>query len=147
MIDQSSLTFITAVEVESMKLTPENVMRLAERLLRAKQELAEAQRDWDRLFSAVPSPNASSEASSKETVATRIVGFLNARPHELFDADSVAKQLHINPMTARTTLSRLVSKRVIEKRGHSNYGAIRQEISDTTAPFEFATEEDGELAA
>lgn len=117
-----------------MKLTPENVMRLGERLLKAKQELAAAQAEWDRLVrpadASLPNQN---ERAAKPSISDQIITFLVSREQEMFAADQVASSLNLNLGTAKTTLSRLVSSGIIEKRGHANYGAIRQSERVTSA--------------
>lgn len=119
-----------------MKLTPENVMRVTKRLLDAKQELVNAQAEWDAIFSKKTideSANASS-ITNNETVAERIIVYLDENLNSAFTSDAVAQALNANINTIKTTLSRLVGKGV-EKRSSSEYGSVKKATPVFSAPI------------
>lgn len=116
-----------------MRPQPEEVLKLAAKIVALKQDLAAAQAQWDRLI-----PNSTSTQQVAVAVATkpsprirkgsgigRILTTLSESPENDFDPVSLSESLDIPLGTTRTILSKLVGKKKIEKRGYGKYGALR----------------------
>jgi len=114
-----------------MRVSPEYVMKLTDRVIRAKQELALAQAEWDHLFSAPGQMEITlkEKSVSSDSHRGRVLALLQQSPLEKFDATTIANMFNMNLGTTRTTLSKLVAVGLIEKRGLGSYGACQKMAS------------------
>jgi response regulator of citrate/malate metabolism len=111
-----------------MRPQPEDVLKLAERIVELKGYLASAQAEWDALFTSTISatPNPKVRSISEESGVGRILTLMNASPEKGFEAMALSRDLNIALATTRTSLSKLVSRGRIEKRGPGLYGAVTE---------------------
>jgi hypothetical protein len=81
-----------------MKPSPEYVMKITERVIRAKQELAAAQLEWDRLFAGNGQLEMSlkDKSSDGESNRARIISLLELSPLKTFDAKHIAALFNIH---------------------------------------------------
>ena len=112
-----------------MRLQPEYVKKIADRLLQAKHELAIAQAEYDRMFNSnapTQAPLGEKSKSVREgTGRSRVLAYINDLPREAFDAARISQALELPLPTTRAILSALVTRGMIEKRGNGLYGANR----------------------
>ncbi|MHB1700238.1 MAG: hypothetical protein ACYCSN_08870 [Acidobacteriaceae bacterium] len=116
-----------------MRPQPEEVLKLAERIVSIKRELAAAESEWNAFFPDATNPvaalNGKPGVRGKSSVG-RILALLKTHPNVSFAPKEIADTLDIRLGTTRTSLSKLVQGGHIEKRGPGTYGAIggRQEV-------------------
>jgi len=119
-----------------MRPEPEAVVSLANRIVLLKRQLAEAQHQWDAMFS----EDHPSSATSTPTTAIRKVGsrggvlkgsdagkmlaYINQSPEKDFHPTQISEATGILLDTVRSNLSRLLQKELIEQRGRGYYGAL-----------------------
>ena len=113
-----------------MKPKPEDVLKLAAKIVDVKRELEQLQASWDALFPDAERANEITPAKSERKVrsgsgVSRILSMLAESPESTFEALPLANFLGIPLGTTRTILSKLVKKGLIEKRGAGLYGAVR----------------------
>jgi len=109
-----------------MRPQPEDVLKLAARIVELKGDLAFAEAQWDALFIGTVSANQNPKVRSisEESGVGRILSLMNASPEKGFEAPAISDELNIPLATTRTTLSKLVGRGKIEKRGPALYGAL-----------------------
>ena len=105
-------------------------MKLAERLMAAKRDLATLQAEWDGLFAsetqtAIPfRPSVANRPTGANNGARkRITDMFDKTPNTAFGAKDVAAIFRMNIGSARTNLSKLVKAGRVEKRGVGLYGS------------------------
>lgn len=114
-----------------MKPQPEYVLKLAERLMAAKRDLADLQAEWDGLFATgiqaaipfKPTVVRSRPTGANNGARKRITDMFDQSPEKAFGAKDVAAQFRMKIGSARTNLSKLVKAGRIEKRGIGFYGS------------------------
>jgi hypothetical protein len=111
-----------------MRPQPEYVLKLAARIVELKNNLASAEEEWERLFTTGVPVSASPKVRviSEDSGVSRILALMNASPEKGFEAKTIATDLDIPIATTRTSLSKLVYKGRVEKRGPGLYGAVRE---------------------
>lgn len=115
--------------VEDIRDVDSDIFELQERKKRLEHQLDEMispRSNVINLPAAKPGASRPGRVSSDTSAKRRIQDLLNADPDNRFSADDVSFKLDLPLGTARTNLSRLVRKGLIEKRGFNGYGAVRQ---------------------
>lgn len=114
-----------------MRPQPEEVLKLAARMIDLKRDLANAEKQWNILFPESPARTITAVATERtphvrqKSGVGRILAMLAESPETDFDPASMATSMDIPLGTTRTILSKLVSKGLVEKRGYGKYGALR----------------------
>jgi hypothetical protein len=114
---------------------PETVLALANRIVELKKHLSDEEAKWNAMFGSrdddddyelIPRvPIVRKKTTTREQSGTRrIVAAFEANPLIDFAPMNISAALHIPLGTTRTSLSKLVQKGLIEKRGPGLYGAL-----------------------
>jgi DNA-binding transcriptional ArsR family regulator len=132
-----------------MRHTPEEIHELTSKILELKRKLAEAMREWERMFPDDGNPPAPLIPSAmtktgqlrpqvfESSEAGKILEYINHAPSQEFHPRDLALDLGVQLQTVRATLSRLVKRGLVEKRSFGKYGALTP--TEKEAPSEEKT--------
>ncbi|MHB1022907.1 MAG: hypothetical protein ACYC46_15605 [Acidobacteriaceae bacterium] len=111
------------------KRTPEQILELADKIVRLKKELNSAQSEWDTIFAETPSPtnlisNIPLNTESPQTIDSQILSVLDAHPDQTFSAVDLVTSTGIAFTSVGTQLSKLYRTGKILRHARGTYSSL-----------------------
>lgn len=115
---------------------PSEVRKLLDDIEAAEGALALLKDRWKSLFVIAASPAAAGRKADPTGIASRVLGLLNERSDEVFDAAEVAEELGTEKKPIDGAFYNLYQAKKIDKAGRGKYRALSKdastEVSKTT---------------